>query len=299
MRVRAVCPIHLEVRLSRVGWWPYNLPGTEGRKMAELRDLTAVNPRAVLDEGFYDAVRASERGLKESFVVLPTSGRGFLVEKGQIFRLEQQTGPQVGEVAFWNAHNPKERFSAMRNRLFEGLFVTRNTRLWSDVPRLRPMMTCLEDTLATETDESPFHHHRFWTNCSAQSMEMRFGRPGMKSCQMSLCHAIEPFGLNQDDLKGNIVVFQKARFDTREGRWYGEPSDAKKGDYLEFYAEIDLLVAVSVCPNGNYPDDGDQALNPLGVEIYATGVTPREFPRWTDWRPGWTGKWVPCAGVDV
>ena len=130
-------------------------------------------------------------------------------------------------------------------------------------------------------------------------MEMRFGRPGMKSCQMSLCHAIEPFGLSEDDLKGNIVVFQKARFDTREGRWYGAPSDAKKGDYLEFYAEIDLLVAVSVCPNGNILSGGDQTLNPLGVEIYATGVTPREFPRWTDWRAGWTGKWDPCAGADV
>lgn len=124
--------------------------------MAELRDLTAVNPHAVFDKDFYAGVRSAPRRLKQRLVVSPHAGCGFMVEKGQVFRLQQHAGPQVGEVAFWNAHDPKERFSAMRNRLFEGLFVTRDTRLWSDLPRLRPMMTCLEDTLARETAESPF-----------------------------------------------------------------------------------------------------------------------------------------------
>lgn len=263
--------------------------------MAELRDLTAVNPRAVLDENFYEGVRAAQRQLQDQLVVRPGTGLGFMVKKGQVFRLTQQTGPQVGEVAFWNAKNPKERFSAMRNRLFEGLFVTRDTRLWSDVPWLRPMMTCVEDTLASKTTQSPFHHHRFWTHCSAQSMQMRFGRAGLDSCHVNLSQAVEPFGLSDDDLKGNIVVFQKVRFDTSDGKWYGAPSDVKEGDYLEFYAEIDLVVAVSVCPNAN--PTRDQVLHPLGVEIYTTGVTPKDFPRWTDWRPGWTGKWVPSPGT--
>ena len=51
---------------------------------------------------------------------------------------------------------------------------------------------------------------------------------------------------------------------------------AKKGDYLEFFAEIDLLCALSTCPGGDLslPMWGDEAedtlkvCRPLGVEIY-------------------------------
>ena len=51
---------------------------------------------------------------------------------------------------------------------------------------------------------------------------------------------------------------------------------AKKGDYLEFFAEIDLLCALSTCPGGDLslPMWGEEAQDtlrvcrPLGVEIY-------------------------------
>jgi uncharacterized protein YcgI (DUF1989 family) len=51
---------------------------------------------------------------------------------------------------------------------------------------------------------------------------------------------------------------------------------AKQGDYLEFFAEIDLLCALSTCPGGDLslPMWGPEAQDPLsvcrplGVEIY-------------------------------
>jgi len=51
---------------------------------------------------------------------------------------------------------------------------------------------------------------------------------------------------------------------------------AQKGDYLEFFAEIDLLCALSTCPGGDLslamwgPDAQDplSVCRPLGVEIY-------------------------------
>lgn len=65
-------------------------------------------------------------------------------------------------------------------------------------------------------------------------------------------------GLNHDDL-----YFMKA-------------CPAQKGDYLEFFAEIDLLCALSTCPGGDLslamwgPDAQDPltVCRPLGVEIY-------------------------------
>jgi uncharacterized protein YcgI (DUF1989 family) len=54
-------------------------------------------------------------------------------------------------------------------------------------------------------------------------------------------------------------------------------SPARLGDYLEFFAEIDLLCALSTCPGGDLsvplwgPDARDplSVCRPLGIEIYA------------------------------
>ena len=260
--------------------------------MASLRDVSQ-HSRRVLDRAFYDDVRSADRQLRERFVVSPLGGRGFIVSKGQTFRVKQEAGPQVGVVAFWNAYDPTESYSAMRSRLWEGLYVTSYTRLWSDVPRLRPMMTCLEDTVATVPAGDAFHHHRFGTHCSPETIEMRSGRPGLNACRVNLLQSVKPFGLTEDDLGDNIVIFQKARLDPGDGRWHFARSDAKIGDYIEFYAEIDLLVAVSVCHYDESAENGDYTALPLGIQTYDTGIAPKEYSGWTDWRPEWWGKWVP------
>lgn len=54
-----------------------------------------------------------------------------------------------------------------------------------------------------------------------------------------------------------------------------EPSPAKVGDYFEFFAEIDILCALSTCPGGDLSNWGwgksENNLGccrPLGVEVY-------------------------------
>ena len=51
---------------------------------------------------------------------------------------------------------------------------------------------------------------------------------------------------------------------------------AKKGDYFEFFAEIDLIAALSTCPGGDLsvplwgPDAKDpvDVCRPLGIEVF-------------------------------
>ena len=253
-----------------------------------------------MDKPFYDKVRAAKTNyaLVDKFVIQPFNGRGVIVKKGQVFRVVEEEGPQAAAVAFWNADNPREGYAPMRNRLGEGLFIKVYTRLWSDVPWLRPMMTCVEDTLINPSADAGYHHHRLVTShCSSESLEMRSGRPAMNSCHVNLLQGITPFGLSEEHLRESINLHQKVRLGPDDGKWYGARRDSKQGDYVEFYAEIDLLVAVSVCPYGDNSKfegipDSDTVL-PIGVEIYDTGITPKESPKWTDWRPGWSGKWIP------
>ncbi len=263
--------------------WPERLPPPYGR-----------------DRAFYDKLQAARPNYKlvEKFSIPQFSGKGFQAKKGQMFRFIQEEGPQVGDVSFWNFNNPKEQFSPERTVLLEGWVIRPGHRLWSDVPWYRPMATCLEDTVVTTAPEEGWHHHVVTSShCTPELYEMMSGIAGLNACHFNLLEAIWPFGLREEDLRDNINIFMKTRLDPIEGGVHGGVSDAKKGDILEFYAEIDLLVAVSNCPNGtgsrHFSIPGKDTGLPIGVEVYDTGIPPKEFPKHTDWRPTWKGKWEP------
>ncbi len=272
---------------------------TRGSVMQVWHDLSK-RPASRVDRGFYDKVRASrsQDKLVDKFVIAPYSGRGFVVKKGQTFRVIEETGPQIGAVAFWNAHNPKESFFAAGTFAQEGVFVKLYDRMISDVPWRRPMMTCMEDTVVTEPPDDQYHHHPVGTHCSPETVQMRFGVAGLNACRLNLLQAIEPFGLGEKDLHDSISVHQKVYLEPKTGKILIMCGDGKPGDYIEFYVEMDLVVGVSVCPYGDgsanpmmYKEEG--VVRSLGIEIYDTGIEPKAFPALTDWRPTWTGRWLP------
>lgn len=256
-------------------------------------------PQYELDTSFYDEVRAAKPRyeLVDRFELPPLSGRGFTVKKGQTFTFVTVGGPQVGDVALWNAHDSREYFVATRTWVLEGFVIKVGTRLWSEVPWMRPMATCIEDTVVPEPPDSVYHHADSRTHCTSELWEMRSGVAGLDSCHLNFLQAIEPFGLGEADIHGNFMVHQKTYVEPEKGRARVARGDSKPGDYISFYAEIDLLVALSTCPMGDGIRDvatGEGEAYPIGVEVHETGIQPREFPRWTDWRPGWTGKWEPA-----
>lgn len=172
----------------------------------------------------------------------------------------------------------------MRTWLVEGWIVRPFTRLWSELPWFRPMMTCVEDTVVTEPGVD-YHYHFVGAHCSPEAMERRFGVAGWNGCRVNLLRAIEPFGLTEENLRENINVHEKNRLDLKSGRRSIAKGGGKPGDYIEFYAEIKLLVAVSVCPFGDGGGNPTETkVRPLGIEIYETGIAPQASPRWTDWR---------------
>ena len=205
--------------------------------MAALRDFTLLQPRARLDSAFYDRLRANARSaqMRDQFTIPPFQGRGFIVRKGQSFRIVQVEGVQIGDVAFWNVDHPTESYSLARTWAIEGWVTRPYTRVWSDVPWLRPLATCIEDTVVNTEPE--FHHHWLGTHCATEWTEMRVAIPGLNSCHLNLLQAIEPFGLTEANLRDNINLFQKMKVDPDSGRILAAPSESKTGDYIEFYAE--------------------------------------------------------------
>lgn len=265
------------------------------RQPDEIDGATA--PRFQLDREFYERVHAAQSGYKliAQSTVEPNSGKGFVVREGQTFRVTCVEGPQTADVGVWNLENPRDRLNAVRTSVLEGWFTEPFRRLWSEVPYFRPLATCVEDTVVTSDRDLGWRHHFVSGHCTPEMWEMKTGRAGLDACHLNLLEGAEPYGLSEDDLGDCINVHQKARIDVETGMMYFAPVESKPDDYVEFYAELDLLISVSACPNG----DGAMltqipekiTLHPLGVEIYETGIKPKAFPQWTDWRPTWSGKW--------
>jgi uncharacterized protein YcgI (DUF1989 family) len=133
-------------------------------------------------------------------------------------------------------------------------------------------------------------------------MEMRFGVAGLPACRILLVEAIKSHGLDEGELHDSISLFQKSDIDLKTGRIRNAPSDARAGDHIEFYAEIDLLVAIAPCPLGDgvrNPAEPHEDVRPVRVEVYRTGIPPKPYPQWRDWRPTWRGHWAPPAGWHV
>lgn len=243
-----------------------------------------------VDRAFYDllADSAADRDLVEEFSVPIRSGRAWEVRAGQLCRIVATHGPQVGDLNVWNRHNPRERMWAARTRQLQRAHVSTYDRLWSSLPYLRPLLTITADTLADygPDPEGGRIHDLLGTRCDPYVNKMLTGEDFDFHCHSNLVRAVQPYGLTEFDVHDVLNVFQCTGLND-EDRYFMKASPAKPGDFLEFFAEVDLLCALSTCPGGDLsahlwgPGAADPlpTCRPLGIEVYR--VSPRLLVGWT------------------
>jgi uncharacterized protein YcgI (DUF1989 family) len=74
-----------------------------------------------------------------------------------------------------------------------------------------------------------------------------------------------------------LNVFMCTGFTRDTGQYFMKKSPVRPGDYLEFFAEIDLLGCMSACPGGDCSSEHSSdsaACYPLVVEIYKPKTAP-------------------------
>jgi uncharacterized protein YcgI (DUF1989 family) len=237
------------------------------------RDLDQPD-RISVDQAFYDRIaRAPGRKPVLDHVVPKRSGWAWEVRASQVCRLITVAGPQVVDFNAWNLHNPRERFWASRTRQLQGAHVTTHGRLWSTLPYLRPMLTITNDTLPTEpTPGGGRCHDLLGTRCDPYMYKLMDGVDFDLTCHNNLVRAVAPYHLTELDVHDVINIFQVTGLDRKHEMYFMEASPAREGDFFEFFAEIDLLCAISVCPSGDLSvwRDGDPepTCKPIGVEVY-------------------------------
>jgi uncharacterized protein YcgI (DUF1989 family) len=69
-------------------------------------------------------------------------------------------------------------------------------------------------------------------------------------CHSNLVRAVLPYGLTEFDVHDVLNVFQVTGLDA-QGRYFMEASPATSSSYMDWFAEQDLLCALSTCPGGD------------------------------------------------
>lgn len=232
-----------------------------------------------VDENFYRRIAAetNARARVNEFVIPMRTGTAWELRAGQICRIVAVEGAQVGDLNLWNLHNPRERFWAARTRQLVGAHMRVFDRFWSTLPYLRPMATVTADSISYGYDEDGAScHDLLGTRCDPYVHKLLTGEELDCCCHSNLTRAIAPYRLNELDVHDVLNVFQVTGLTRARQQYFCKPCPARQGDYFEFFAEIDLLCALSACPHGDMtlPIWGPNAVDaakicrPLGVEVY-------------------------------
>jgi uncharacterized protein YcgI (DUF1989 family) len=203
------------------------------------------------------------RKVLQELVIEPGTGKALEMKRGQILRIEQVAGRQCADFNCFNLHDYKEFFHTGRTRHLHGLHPTKGDFLWSAPPRERPMMAIIADTVGTNDVLYP--------RCSGYLFEYHYGLPVHTNCHDIQAEAQREYGLTPDDVHDSFNFFMHTGVDPG-GRPFIAENTARKGDYVDLLALIDVLAVPNVC-GADVMMTSNFELKPLKLTVFeATGA---------------------------
>lgn len=259
----------------------------DSRRAAPATVVYSVDKVPTYDRAFYEAARQGLTKVAET-IVPPREARTFEVPAGHFFRIVSIEGPQVGDLNLWNAHDLAERFFSGKTRALHATHVGTGDRLWSTLPALRPLATITHDTLdwyGWDADGGGVHDV-IGTRCDPYTQLLLAGSEYHHCCHSNLTRALAAHqGLSLIAAEAHVHdvlnVFMCTGFTHDTHQYFMKASPVRPGDFLELFAEIDLLGALSACPGGDcsatHSSDA-AACYPLKIEV----LRPRDevLSRW-------------------
>lgn len=230
------------------------------------------------DMALYSAARETLEKIGE-VTVPPRDARCFEVPAGHFFRVVSVEGAQVGDLNLHNANDVSERFYSGKTRALHGTHITTGERMWSSFPNLRPMATVTHDTLGWYGIDGygGSVHDVIGTRCDPYTHALLSqGGQYHYCCHSNLTRSLaEHLGMAREQAEPLVHdvlnVFMCTGFTRDTGQYFMKASPVRPGDYLEFFAEINLLGNLSACPGGDCSTTHSSdvaSCHPLLVEIY-------------------------------
>lgn len=231
----------------------------------------------VPDLDWFGSLRREMEFLEE-VIAHPREAACIRVPAGHILRVLSVDGSQVGDLNLWNAHDLSERFYSGKTRALHGTHLSTGDRMWSSFPNLRPMATIIHDTL----DWYGFDafggsvHDVIGTRCDPYTNTLLKGGQYHHCCHSNLTRALSDFtGLGLHDAEVHVHdvlnVFMCTGFLKDTGQYFMKASPVRPGDYLDLFAEIDMIAGLSACPGGDCSTEHSSdtaACYPLVMQLF-------------------------------
>ncbi len=194
----------------------------------------------------------------DEVIVPPRDAKTFNVKSGNFFRIESIEGPQVGDLNIFQADNLNEKFYSGKTRALYGTHISVGDKMFSSFPYLRSLATITWDTLdwyGYDKDGGSVHDV-IGTRCDPYTYKLTSNNDYHYCCHSNLTRALVKEKNIKIDEAEKIVhdvlnVFMLTGFTNDTKQYFMKSSPVRPGDYLEFFAETDLLGALSACPGGD------------------------------------------------
>lgn len=179
------------------------------------------------------------------------------IREGEVLRIIDMKGQQVADFVCFNLNRLEERLSPENTINLNGqVYPKTGYILFSD--EASKLMTIVDDTCGV--------HDMLAGACSSYTNEYRYGVADTPNCRDNLAAAVEPWGLKWKDVPYNMNVFMNCPIES-DGSYSIQEPKSQAGDYIDFRAEMDVLAALSNCPQERNPCNAF-GLKPLRVIHY-------------------------------
>jgi uncharacterized protein YcgI (DUF1989 family) len=187
----------------------------------------------------------------------PQTGLAFNVGKGEVMRVIDTDGGQVSDLVCFARDDNGEYFSSGRTVDYNNrLFFSEGHVLYSN--RSRPMLTITADQVG--------RHTCLYAPCSQEMFEISYGvTEAHPNCLDNLNKNLAVYGVDADHIAAPFNIFLNVTI-SEHGKLGILPPRSKAGDFIELWAEMDLIVGITACSAGacnNYD------CTSIDVEIYA------------------------------
>jgi uncharacterized protein len=211
-------------------------------------------------------------------IIPPRDAKTFDIKKGQFFRIESIEGPQVGDLNIFQANNLEEKFYSGKTRALYGTHLSTGDKMLSSFPYLRSLATISWDTLdwyGYDKDGGSVHDV-IGTRCDPYTSKLLSDNDYHYCCHSNLTRAlVKEKNIKLDEAEKLVHdvlnVFMCTGFTNETKQYFMKSSPVRPGDYLEFFAETDLLGVLSACPGGDCGSEHSSdnvKCHPLKVSVW-------------------------------
>lgn len=185
-------------------------------------------------------------------VMAPATGWADVVKTGQRLRVTDLEGLQVVDMAVFNEHNLREKLSTSNSRTRAGLervaedgFHPRDRLFEGDL--LMSTINSEMMRITADTADVKGMHDVHGRMCN-RHLYAALGAGEKDGCHEIITGVVAPWDLRAEDIPDTIDLFMNFHHDCENHWWAIEDGVSKPGDYIEFEALMDCVVALSNCP---------------------------------------------------